>query len=67
VTKTETDILRALENTPGCRQMPHFNTPGGALTQKYAFDAVTEPLRLEAEFGGKITITQSDEKYHSEE
>ena len=50
--KTEFDILRARQDTPGCEQVLHLNNAGAALMPGQVLDAVTGHLRLEAEIGG---------------
>jgi cysteine desulfurase/selenocysteine lyase len=50
--KTEIDIFRARQDTPGCGQVLHFNNAGAALMPKQVLDAVIGHLQLEAEIGG---------------
>jgi cysteine desulfurase/selenocysteine lyase len=50
--KTEIDVFRARQDTPGCGQVLHFNNAGAALMPKQVLDAVMGHLRLEAEIGG---------------
>ena len=50
--KTEIDVFRARQDTPGCEQVLHLNNAGAALMPKQVLDAVTGHLRLEAEIGG---------------
>jgi cysteine desulfurase / selenocysteine lyase len=52
MSKTEIDIFRARQDTPGCGQVLHFNNAGAALMPKQVLDAVMGHLRLEAEIGG---------------
>ena len=52
MSKSEFDIFRARQDTPGCAQVLHFNNAGAALMPKQVLDAVIAHLRLEAEVGG---------------
>ena len=49
--KSELDVARAREETPGCANVIHFNNAGAALMPKPVFDAVTEHLCLESTIG----------------
>lgn len=46
------DIDRARRETPGCRNVTHFNNAGAALMPKPVLDTTIEHLRLESEIGG---------------
>ena len=50
--KTEIDVFRARQDTPGCEQVLHLNNAGAALMPRQVLDAVTGHLQLEAEIGG---------------
>jgi cysteine desulfurase/selenocysteine lyase len=52
MSKSEIDIVRARQDTPGCERVLHLNNAGAALMPKQVLDAVTGHLRLEAEIGG---------------
>jgi selenocysteine lyase/cysteine desulfurase len=52
MSKTEIDIFRARQDTPGCNQVLHFNNAGAALMPRRVLDAVIGHLRLETEIGG---------------
>jgi len=46
------DVDRARRDTPGCRQVLHFNNAGMSLTPTPVTDAYLAHLRLESETGG---------------
>lgn len=46
------DIARIRSETPGCRNMLHFNSAGSALMAKPVYDAVVDHLALELDMGG---------------
>ncbi len=50
--KTELDVSRARQDTPGCENVLHFNNAGASLMPKPVLDATVDYLRLEAQMGG---------------
>lgn len=45
-------IARARDDTPGCREIAHFNNAGAALMPQVVVDTMVEHLRREAAIGG---------------
>ncbi|MBW4508032.1 MAG: aminotransferase class V-fold PLP-dependent enzyme [Scytonematopsis contorta HA4267-MV1] len=50
--KPEIDIVRAREDTPGCRTVLHFNNAGAALMPTPVLEVTMGFLQLEAKIGG---------------
>jgi selenocysteine lyase/cysteine desulfurase len=46
------DVARVRADTPGCRDVAHFNNAGAALPTRQVLDTVIEHLELEARVGG---------------
>jgi len=46
------DVARVRADTPGCRDVAHFNNAGAALPTRAVLDTVIEHLELEARVGG---------------
>lgn len=46
------DVAKVRAETPGCRNVVHFNNAGAALQPQPVLEAVLEHLHLEAEIGG---------------
>jgi len=46
------DVSRVRADTPGCREVAHFNNAGAALPTREVLDTVIEHLELEARVGG---------------
>src|SRR6478736_7262468 len=46
------EIVRLRAETPGCRNVVHFNYAGAALMTQPVIDATVEHTRLEGEIGG---------------
>jgi cysteine desulfurase/selenocysteine lyase len=50
--REQLDIERARRDTPGTRQVAHFNHAGASLMPRQVLDAVHDHLQLEARIGG---------------
>src|SRR5689334_13341926 len=46
------DLQRARDDTPGCKNVTHFNNAGASLMPKPVLDATIAHLQLEAQIGG---------------
>src|SRR5437588_10422038 len=46
------DVERARDDTPGCRNVVHFNNAGAALMPERVLDATIAHLEMEAQTGG---------------
>src|SRR4051812_30706321 len=55
------DVARARQETPGCRNVLHFNNAGAALMPQPVLDALVGHLRLEAEIGGYEAEVQAQD------
>ncbi len=53
------DLITARRDTPGCKNVIHFNNAGAALMPKVVIDGVFSHLRLEATMGGYEAALQS--------
>lgn len=56
------DVEKVRRETPGCREVIHFNNAGAALMPQQVIDATIGHLRLEAAIGGYEAADQAEEK-----
>jgi len=65
----EIDIARARAETPGVRNVMHFNNAGAGLMPQPVLDALTTHLQLEANIGGyeaaASTLAQQENTYNA--
>ncbi len=54
------DLARARRDTPGCKEVLHFNNAGAALMPKQVLDAAVAYLELEARIGGYEAVARSE-------
>ena len=59
------DVERARKETPGCRNVLHFNNAGASLMPQPVIDALQEHLELEAEKGGYEAFEAARSRYDS--
>ena len=52
-------LARARQDTPGCREVLHFNNAGAALMPRPVLDATVGHLQLEAQIGGYEAAEQA--------
>lgn len=53
------DLTRAREDTPGCRNVLHFNNAGASLMPEPVLDSMLAHLELEAQVGGYEAAAQA--------
>ena len=58
----EIDVERVRQQTPGCREVTHFNNAGAALMTQSVLDATVGHLQLEAMIGGYEAADRASDK-----
>src|SRR5690606_1687108 len=58
---TAEQVRRLREDTPGCREVIHFNNAGAALMPRPVIDATVDHLKLESRIGGYEAADAAEE------
>src|SRR5690606_41446211 len=58
---TAEQVRRLREDTPGCREVIHFNNAGAALMPRPVIDATVDHLKLQSRIGGYEAADAAEE------